>query len=527
MCLLEFLGERAAGRKIQIFGTDLDELALAHARLGIYPATIEVDVSPERLQRFFSRVEKGYQISRQIRDMIVFARHNLSQDPPFSRLDLVSCRNVLIYMQPPLQRKVLRIFHYALNPDAFLLLGTSESVGDAADLFALVDRKLKIYAKKNIPATAVFELGSDAWPVPSAEAKPGVVLPEVKPTITIQQLADRKVLEKYGPPGVLVSEGMDILQFRGRTGPYFEPAPGVATLNLFKLARPDLLMDLRATIHKAWTENVPITSRIVRLQDDNGHRLVSLDVMPLQDAGSKINCLLVLFREVLPPLSEPSAEPKGKEPPADPRVAELERELSLTKEYLHTTIEELEAANEELKSSNEELQSSNEELQSTNEELETSKEELQSTNEELNTVNEELHHRMSQLNVTNDDMQNVMAAIAAPVVIVGMDLRIRRFSAAAERLLTLIPADIGRPVAYLKAMLRGANVEPVVAEVVNAIRPAAVPVRAADGTMYSMRVAPYRTADHAIRGAVIELDRTLADAPDEPSLEARREEEPV
>ncbi len=504
MCLIEYCGEKGLRHRVQIFGTDIDEQALERARIGIYPQNIDLDVTPGRLQRFFARADKGYQISRQVREMVVFARHNLAKDPPFSRLDLVSCRNVLIYLQSPLQKKIMRVFHYGLNPSGFLLLGTSESVAEGSDLFQLVDRRLRIYSKKNIASRAVFDVafgGSSAEPGED-RARPRA---EGRPTVSAQQLADRKVLEKYGPPGVVVNENLEILQFRGRTGPFLEPTPGSATLHLLKLARPELLVALRSTIKKALTEALPASSEIVRIRDAAGaFTNLRLDVLPLFDATASTRSLLVLFNAT-PPADVPGPPAERTEADSNPRIIELERELATTKEYLQTTIEELETTNEELTSANEELQSSNEELQSTNEELSTSKEELQSTNEELSTVNEELHHRLAELSIANDDFQNLMTTSSTVAVIVGADMRIRRFSEAAERLLHLIPADIGRPISYLSSTLKIHDLEATAAEVANSMAAKTLRARASDGREYDVKISAYKTSDQAIRGVVLEL----------------------
>ena len=511
IALVEFLGDRAGAFKVQIFATDVDDGALSRARTAAYPPNIELDVSPERLRRFFVRTDKGYQVARMIRDMVVFARHNLGKDPPFSRLDLVTCRNVLIYLQNPLQRKVMRVFHYALNPDAHLLLGTSESVGDAADLFGLLDRKLKVYVKKNIPSTAVFEFSlASGRSLHDPERTSDSADP--RPALGMAQIADRKVIEKYAPPGVIVDEKLDVVQFRGRIGPYLEPASGTATLNVLRLARPDLLAALRAMLNRALSEGLPATSPPVPLLSEHGTRAVALDVIPLLDATGR-RSLLVLFNETTRGAGVVSAAAKGA--PAlddDPRVTELERELAANKEYLQSTIEELEASNEELQSANEELQSANEELQSANEELETSKEELQSTNEELATVNDELHSRMAQLSVANDDLQNVLLSTSGVVVVIGSDFRIRRFSWAAEKLLSLVPADIGRPVAYLRSVISGRDIEELASEAVTSVAAREQRVRCLDGSWYVMKMVPYVTADQMIRGLVLEFVKSAPPA---------------
>ena len=294
ICLLEYLGDRSPGYKVQIFATDVDDQALAQARTAIYPESIDLDVSPQRLQRFFARSDKGFQVNRAIRDMVVFAHHNLGKDPPFSHIDLVSCRNVLIYMQPPLQKKVLRVLHYALGPDAFLLLGTSESVGEASDLFTLVDRKNKLYTKKNVVGPAAFDVAIGA----RTDAEPAKLRPaEHRSGVSLLQLADRKVIEQYGPPGVVVSEAFDVLQYRGKTGRFFEPTPGAATINLLKLIRPELLHELRTALPRALHEGVRVVSDPVQLGHDADASTVRLDVMPLPDPGGAGTTLLVLFTE--------------------------------------------------------------------------------------------------------------------------------------------------------------------------------------------------------------------------------------
>jgi two-component system, chemotaxis family, CheB/CheR fusion protein len=505
MCLLEYLDGKASAQNVQIFGTDIDDQALAIARRGLYPSGIGIDVSPERLQRFFTIEDDGYRVARQLRDMVVFAHHDLGHDPPFSRLDLVSCRNVLIYLQPGLQRKILRVFHYALNTDAFLLLGTSESAGEASDLFSLVDRKLKIYSKKSAASSAVFNFVAGAGATDRSwqqNAPRGTLKPR---SSDVQALADRKVLERFAPPGVVVDEHMQVLQFRGELRHFLSPSPGTATLNVLKLVRPELMVQLRQTIAAATKSTQPVTSERVWLLGEKPSAAIVIEALPLPRGTERGACVLVLFRE-LPTAGEGDAEAPPEEH-VPPQNAELARELLTTKEYLQATVQELESANEELQGSNEELQSLNEELQSTNEELETSKEELQSTNEELATVNDELQNRIAQLSVSNDDLTNVLTTVSAPLIVVGTDLRIRRFSSAAEGLLNLIPDDVGRPVGYLGAALNAPKLESLVAEAISRVEERGQRLRCSDGHWYSMRVLPYRTADFEIRGAVIEFSR--------------------
>ncbi len=504
MALLEALGEKAPDTPIQIFGTDVDEESIQHARRGIYPLNIELDVSPERLSRFFIRRESEYQIARRIRDMVVFSKQNLLRDSPFSRMDLVSCRNLLIYLQPSSQKKVLSILHYALKPSGFMLLGSSETVGDAPDLFLLEDRKNKIYQKKH--SSRVSRLDEILSVSGSAErAQPGAA---TRPVVSLQALADRKILEVYGPPGVLINENLDILHFRGHTGPYLNPAPGAASFGILRLARPELHIELKRNIEKAFTEDKRISAD-VKFYDHENPTAVRLDMVPIQEPETKTRCLLISFLKMdVPPeallLKLPESETDERLLALGRRMQELEHELELTKDYLQTTIEDKESANEELKSANEELQSANEELQSTNEELETSREEMQSSNEELTTVNEELQSRMSELSQTNDDLHNVLVGVDNSVIIVGMDLRIRRYTSSAERLLNLVPGDLGRPISLLDSFC-GIDVRGKASRVIETLASVEEELLCRNQRWYALRIIPYKTLDHAIRGAVISL----------------------
>jgi two-component system CheB/CheR fusion protein len=504
ICLLEQLEKQLQPRKLQVFATDINEDALTRARLGVYPTNIEASVGPDRLQRFFRRTTQGdYQVARQVRDAVVFARHNLGKDPPFSRLDLISCRNVLIYLQPALQRRVMRIFHYALKPQGLLMLGTAESVGETSDLFSLVDRKLKVYVKKHGASPGVFEFAFG--PAAAGPAVTSSSAGERKVEVSFQQIIERKILDKYGPPGVAMDEALNILQFRGQCGPFLAPTPGAATLNILRMIRPELLAPLKAIAQRALTEGASASCEPVRLVGRESW--VVMDVMPVE-ATSEGRCLLLVFRESIDAPQAPSVTPRdgsASQHEQGKRELELERELSALKEYQETIIQELATSNEELQSSNEELQSSNEELQSTNEELETSKEELQATNEELVTVNEELEARIDQLSVANDDVVNLLASSSAPMLLVDLDLRIRRFSSAAERLLNLIASDVGRPVSYLGVSLNAPQIEANVRDAINAIHPRELRVRCSNGAWYTMRTVPYQTSDRSVRGGVIEL----------------------
>jgi two-component system, chemotaxis family, CheB/CheR fusion protein len=518
IALFELLGERAQEFRIQIFGTDVDESSIQYARRGLYPHNIALDVSPERLQRFFIKKENGYQITRRIRDVVVFSVQNVTRDAPFSRLDLVSCRNLLIYLRPSMQKRVLRIVHYSLLPTGYLMLGSSETVGDLSDYFAVVDRKNKIYARRHVAETAPLDMGlgvkvpEPAQPVPSSTTH--------RTSATLANLAERKILELYGPPGVLVNDDFDVVHIRGRTRGYLEPMPGAPSFNILRLARPDLHVELRRVLTEARSNNRR-ASVAARIAEDGNVRPVTIEVIPVLEPETKVRCFMVLFHEEKDKgkgreqgaetgahsLHEVSDGPSSVNPSTmgDERTQELERELTMTKEYLQSAIEELESSNEELKSSNEELQSSNEELQSTNEELETSKEELQSSNEELTTVNDELHSRMGELQLTNDDLHNILSSMGSAMIIVGLDLRIRRFTQVAETLMNLVPGDVGRTASLLNAFVVGERIEKLAAQVIEKLVPVEKRIECANQRWYLLHISPYKTLDHAIKGAVIVL----------------------
>ncbi len=530
IALFELLGERAQEFRIQIFGTDVDDSSIQYARRGLYPHNIALDVSPERLQRFFIKKDSGYQIARRIRDVVVFSAQNVTRDAPFSRLDLVSCRNLLIYLRPTMQKRVLRILHYALLPTGYLVLGGSETVGDLGDYFALVDRKNKIYARRHVAETAALDVGlgvkvpEPTQPVPSSTT--------YRASATLASLAERKILELYGPPGVLVNDDFDVVHIRGRTRGYLEPMPGAPSFNILRLARPDLHVELRRVLTEART-NERRASIEARLTEDGKVRSITIEVIPVVDPETKVRCFMVLFHEggaddKTDDKAAPSAPDGGDASSSvklstteDAKTQELERELMMTKEYLQSAIEELESSNEELKSSNEELQSSNEELQSTNEELETSKEELQSSNEELTTVNDELHSRMGELQLINDDLHNVLSSMGSAMIIVGLDLRIRRFTQVAESLMNLVPGDVGRTVSLLNAFIVGERIEKLAAQVIERLIPIERRVICANQRWYQLYVSPYKTLDHAIKGAVI----VLLDIDDTHRLAERTEED--
>ncbi len=453
--------------------------------------------------------------------MVVFSAQNVTRDAPFSRLDLVSCRNLLIYLRPTMQKRVLRILHYALLPTGYLMLGTSETIGDLTDYFSLVDRKNKIYSRRQVAETAALDVGlgvklpEPTQPVPSSTGH--------RSSATLASLAERKILELYGPPGVLVNDDFDVVHIRGRTRGYLEPMPGAPSFNILRLARPDLHVELRRVLTEARTNNRR-ASVDCRVTEDGIVRPITIEAIPVVDPETKVRCFMVLFHEEknVQAAQEASDAATALTPSeTEDRTQELERELIMTKEYLQSAIEELESSNEELKSSNEELQSSNEELQSTNEELETSKEELQSSNEELTTVNDELHSRMGELQLINDDLHNILSSMGSAMIIVGLDLRIRRFTQVAEALVNLVPGDVGRTVSLLNAFIVGERIEKLAAQVIEKLVPIDKRIACANQRSYRLHITPYKTIDHAIKGAVI----VLLDVEDSRRLAERTEED--
>lgn len=505
ICLIEYLGDRLARFPVQVFGTDISETAIEKARAGIYRDTIESDVSPERMRRFFVRTDGRYQISKAVRDLCVFARQDVTRDPPFSKLDLVSCRNVLIYLGPLLQKQVIPIFHYALKPTGYLMLGSSEALTGFSDLFKVVGKKGRIYAKKTISGRAGLELRPSHA---SGDGRKPAQAPFPHPPLpNLNQEADRILLSRYAPPGVLVSDEFDIVQFRGRMGPYLEPAPGQASLNVLRMAREGLGMELRATLHRAKQTHRPVRREDVQYRQDGQARRVTIDVLPfvLTDSVQQY-FYLVLFSEPSAPARRPAKGSLRSAPLRESaEVASLKRELASKRGQLQSIIEEQDATNEELQSVNEEALSTNEELQSTNEELTTAKEELQSANEELTTVNEEVQQRNVELGQLNNDLSNVLASVNVPIVIVGSDLRIRRFTPSAERVLNLIRSDIGRRITDIRPNIHLPELEPLLLEVLDTISPRETTVRDSEGRLHSLRLRPYRTLDNRIDGAVIML----------------------
>src|SRR5216117_2933438 len=426
ICILETLGKRASDLRIQIFGTDLSEAMIDHARAGIFPGAIEKDVARARLKRFFEKRDGSYQVSRRVREICTFARQNVVTDPPFSRLDLISCRNVLIYLSPELHKRCIPRFHHALNPGGYLILGPAESVGMFDELFDLVEKKNKIYAKKMVATPRPTEL-TDYQGVRLARTT--VRSTTVEAATFGEQLvraADHIMLNAYAPAAAVIDHDLRVHQFRGRTEFYLQHHPGPATLNLLQIVRPSLAADLRNIVRRAIKANKPARTERSVIKHNRKAREINIQVVPCKIPGSDKSWLLVIFDETTGEAKPGKAQQFLGKTASQREFTELHRELAASKESLQAIIEEQEATNEELKSANEEIESSNEELQSTNEELETAKEELQSTNEELTTLNEELSNRNLEMMQMNSDLKNLLASIQLPIVMVDTDLLLRR-----------------------------------------------------------------------------------------------------
>ncbi|HZF02089.1 MAG TPA: PAS domain-containing protein, partial [Methylomirabilota bacterium] len=449
-------------------------------------------------------------VNKTVRAMCIFARQNLTVDPPFSNLDLVSCRNVLIYLGQSLQRKVFPIFHYALRPDGLLMLGASESIGAFSDLFSLMDKKAKIYSKKEMRTHPAVSFGHRMPATISTDGEHATPVAPIAPEIpNVQKQADRIVLTTFSPAGVVINRHMEVLQFRGRTSAFLEHPHGNANLDLLKMAREDLVLDLRSIITKAIKQNASVRQEHIRVRQ-NGHSFeCSIEVVPFTAPPSQEKFYLVLFERKNISIADEKIEKKSRgklSPTAEgAQVVRLRRELAAMRESLQDIIGEQEATNEELRAANEEIMSSNEELQSTNEELETAKEELQSTNEELTTLNDELESRNTELEQVNNDLHNLLASVSIPVIILGPDLRIRRFTSAAEKLFKLIPGDVGRPITDISAPLDIPDFEKQVLEVLETLVPKDLELQDRQGHWWSARIRAYRTTDHKIDGAVIAL----------------------
>ena len=506
---------------VQIFATDLDPDAINRARAGVYPASIAADISPERLKRFFVESERGYTVSKSIRETVIFAPHDVTQDPPFTKLDVVSCRNVLIYLTPKTQRKLFPVFHYALKPGGLLFLGTSENVGKPGAHFAPVQGKSRLFRRLDpAPGAARVYLETRARrPV----ATPAATAALSASTGSLQAEAERLLLEQFAPAAVLVNSKGDILFVSGRTGKYLEPAAGKANWNLFAMAREGLRQELAAGFRKALRLQQSVTRRQVMVERARGDHAVDVTVQFITDEGVLHGMLAVVFRDSAMPKANAGAKaaaPRAGSPVTAARVAELTLELSQAHRDVRAGREHMQASQEELSTVNEELQSSNEELQSTNEELTTSQEEMQSMNEELQTLNQELQARVDNLSHITNDMKNLLDKTEIATVFLDHKLCVRLFTAGSSRIFPLIAGDVGRPIMDFASALQYPALADDAREVLRTLTVHEQPAATRDGGWVLVRIMPYRTLENTVDGVTITFSDITASREREDQLRA-------
>jgi two-component system CheB/CheR fusion protein len=517
--LHELMVELEKNLEIHIFATDIDGASIEQARTGVYPEGIAAEITPERLARYFdAEAETGsYRVKKFLRDMLVFSEQDVGRDPPFSRLDLISCRNLMIYLGPELQVQILTVFHYALNPGGLLLLGTSESVGDLRTMFLAVEAKSKLYQRTpDTPGVGRTGLGR-LYPSMTAGRVPLRHFEHRPPgrSLSLRELAERELLKQYAAVGALVNERGDILYLHGRTGRFLEPTPGESSLNVLGMAREGLRHDLSQAMREVVVGKQPTRRPGLRVRTNGHQTTVDLTIRPVsteQTATAVASLYLIVLEE--PRTVDPAGmTTAGTTPPpaaadaagtdADSDITAIKEELRTQTEYLEMSRRDLEMSNEDLRATNEEFQSLNEEMQSTNEEMETSKEELQSVNEELATVNAELQQRVLELSRSNNDLSNLIAGTGVGTIFVDLQLRIQRFTPEATALVNLIPSDVGRPLGQIASNLIGYDrLVPDLQTVLDTLVPFGVEVRTASA-WFLMRIRPYRTLNNVIEGAVI------------------------
>ncbi|TSA13104.1 MAG: hypothetical protein D4R73_01320 [Deltaproteobacteria bacterium] len=488
---------------IQVFATDIDSEAIARARQTEYPESIAADVSPERLKLFFIKKDNAYKVKQEIREMVVFAVQNLISEPPFSKLDLISCRNVLIYLGAELQKKVIPLFHFVLNQEGHLFLGSSESVGGFADLFRPLDTKWKIYRRKDLGLGQRTDYPPQ-FALEGQLATPRLIRRPGQAESPVQEVLGKIILDRYAPPCVLINDNYDILHFQGATDRFLAPPVGEPSYNLLKMAREGLRHKLAPLLRQAVKEKTAITASGLHLLSPEGPKTVDLTVQPLEAAMGP-NLFLVVFEDRTPARAAPGKKP-WKPPPAaeaDTSLQALEQELQAIKEANQANIEELEAANEELRTTSEEIQSTNEELQSTNEEMETSKEELQSLNEELMTVNAELQNKVEELTAINNDIDNLLAGTEVGTIFLDLRLNIKRFTPFVTRLFNLIPTDLDRSLMDITSRIKYDHLEQDAQEVLATLQTKEVEIESREGGWFTMRIMPYRTRENVIDGVVL------------------------
>ncbi|MDQ1331119.1 MAG: two-component system, chemotaxis family, CheB/CheR fusion protein [Thermodesulfobacteriota bacterium] len=507
---------------LQIFATDLDKDAIDNARAGIYPANIAADVSPARMHRFFVQEEGGLRVSREIREMVIFAPQNVIMDPPFTKIDILICRNLLIYLTQELQKKLLPLFHYSLNPGGVLFLGSAETIGAFTGLFKPMDDKMKIYRKlAGIPGNKQIKFPSIYSPSQQMELTRDVVR---KPYPHFQEMADKLILQEYAPAAALTNDKGDILYISGRTGKYLEPAAGKVNWNLFVMAQEGLRYKLPGAFRKAIEGKGTITIREVKVKRNGGVQAIDISIRYITDPGLLSGMLLTVFTDAAKPTGGKASGKLLESLTQNTQILELERELMQANHEIQTTREEMQASQEELKSLNEELQSANEELQSTNEELTTSKEEMQSMNEELQTVNNELQAKVNEYSNINNDMKNLLDSTDIATLFLDETLKVRRFTSRTSQIIKLIPGDVGRPITDIVSDLVYPELEADAHEVMQTLIFVEKQIATTGGRCFQVRIMPYHTIENRIDGLVItfteiteskklesELSRTQAD----------------
>ena len=507
IAIQEYLEENSiTDLQVQIFGTDINEKNIEKARQGIYPPTIETDVNEKRLKHFFKSSNGNYQISKTIRDKCVFAKQDITADPPFSNMDLISCRNMLIYFDEYLHERVVPTLHYALKMGGFLVIGQSESIGKFTQLFEPVNKRSAIYVKKRAQPKVTFGLQASAPYLKRKEGKEG----EKKDVLSVlKDEVDHLLVTEYVPAALLVNSDLDVLIFRGNIAPYVLPESGLASLNLAKIIRKELRSEVQTIIYRARKEDKLVKENAVRFEYAGEQKTINIQVVPMHVEQYEAPFFLLLFEDVssaaalLRKTMELNITPEGRENVKDRQNRELREELDSTKQTLQRIIETQEATNEELRTTMEEAQSSNEELQSTNEELETAKEELQSSNEELKTLNDEVKNRNQTLAQLNDDLTNLNRNVDPAIVIIDKGLKIRLFSPSAQKILNLSPSTIGLPITTIKLNVIVEDLGEIISEVSSKLSGITREVKDAQGHYFEMKIRPYITQEDRIDGAVL------------------------
>jgi two-component system CheB/CheR fusion protein len=501
MVLLESLNGRP--NKVQIFATDIDSEAIEYARKGLFPDNIAADVSEERLQEFFTKEDSYFKVKKSVREMIIFSEQDVIHDPPFIGMDLISCRNLLIYLTSEAQNKIISSFAYSLNPGGILFLGTSETLGHYSDLFTTVNNKWKLFRRKEYVSRREVQTI-----IPAATSNPieRMNIHALVARSPANEMARQVLLDLLSPPAVIIDPHGDIVYIHGHTGKYLEPAPGKANFNIFAMARKGLDTELAIAVEKAKRSNAEVALKDVEVQTNAHTQAVNVTVKPIMQPEAMKGLFLVSFQDAEKPLKAKTAKTAtaGK----SEKYGQLLEELKYTKDKLQTTMEEMRASQEELRSMNEELQSTNEELQSTNEELTTSKEEMQSLNEELMTVNSELQAKLEDLTHTNNDIRNLLNSTDIATIFINCDLKITRFTPSATKIANLLPADVGRPITDISTNIKDTNnghnlIVQESRRVLETLVPVENQVETKDDRWYTMRIMAYRTVDNVIDGVVI------------------------